>query len=182
MSELKDIVLQKIGRNVVNFQRIEGMLKYILSTTNFKGSIKGLSSVLDRKKQENFQKTLGTLTKDYFKLFNSKEDMHEYPSDRKEQWISFSLKIENEEGTLPQQKAEIEFLVSERNRLIHQMLINFNPDCEESCKSLIEELDKQNEMILREYKYFQSLCESVHTAKKLLAKDLLKNTNNKKSH
>lgn len=48
-------------------------------------------------------------------------------------------------------------MVSERNRLIHQMLVGFTPDSEESCQELIKELDIQNETIKRHYKNIQNV-------------------------
>ena len=83
------------------------------------------------------------------------EHIHEFPENRDEPWISLSLKVENEDGHLTEQKAAFSFLVSERNRLIHKMLVKFDPDSAESCKTLILELDKQNEMIQMAYKYFK---------------------------
>ncbi len=35
ISEARDLTLQKVGRNVVQFQRMEAMLKFILKIANF---------------------------------------------------------------------------------------------------------------------------------------------------
>jgi hypothetical protein len=47
MSKLKEIALRKIGRNVVNFQKIEGMLKLLLSQSNFKSPISKITETLN---------------------------------------------------------------------------------------------------------------------------------------
>jgi len=170
---MKEIALRKIGRNVVNFQKIEAMLKVFVSQTNFASPITQIAEILERRKQSVQKQSLGNLTKDYFKSFSSSmEHIHKYPEDRTEAWVSLSFKIENEEGTLPQQKAALNFLVSERNRLIHQMLADFDPESKESCHALITDLDKQNVIIKREYKNLQNLLKALYEAKKELLMEI----------
>lgn len=171
MTELKEIALQKIGRNVVNFQKIEGMLKLLISHNNFKAPISKISEALEERKKTVKKKPFGKLANEYYQLLSStKNHIHEVPNDRNEAWVSFSFQMETEDG-LPQHKAAFSFLVSERNRLIHQMLISFNPDSTDSCKLLIQELDEQNKMIQREYKNIQTLLLSIEAAKKELLTD-----------
>lgn len=69
-------------------------------------------------------------------------------------------------------------MVSERNRLIHQMLVNFDPDSIDSCQKLIVELDEQNEIISREYTNIQSPGKALYEAKKQLFSDMYANTSN----
>ena len=144
MNELKEIALQKIGRNVVNFQKIEGMLKFIISRNNFSAPVSKIAELMEKRKKEISRKSFGTLTSQYFKQFYSNNDhIQEAANDKNEGWISLKVKIESESSILPQEKAAFSFLVSERNRLIHQMLITFNPDSKESCATLIKELTAQ---------------------------------------
>jgi hypothetical protein len=172
MCEPREIALRKIGRNVVNFQKIEAMLKKFVSQSNFKGPINTLAEILEDRKQVVQKQSLGKLTEDYFKSFSSSmEHIHKYPDDRNEAWASFSVQIENEDGTLPQQKAAFNFLVSERNRLIHQMLAGFDAESTDSCNALIMELDKQDEMIQREYINLQHQLKALHEGMKELFKE-----------
>ena len=178
MSDLKEKVLRNIGRNVVNLQKIEGMLKLLLSSSNFQCPINKISETLEARKKQFERKTLGQLMKEYLKSHNtSKEHIHEYPEDKKENWISFSFDIKKEEGRLPDYKETYALLVSERNRLIHHMLMNFDENDVNSCQDLIVELDKQDEMIQREYKNLQSLLKTFDEARKQLILAELKDKN-----
>jgi hypothetical protein len=178
MSELKETVLRSIGRNVVNLQKIEGMLKYLLSNADFQSPISKVLETLEANKKKFEKRTLGQLIEELTKSYNtSKEHIHAYPEDKKEAWISFSFDIETEEGCLPDQLAEYALLVSERNRLIHHMLIDFNQNDEKSCQALILELDEQNEMIQREYKNLLRLLKSFDEARKQLVLAELNNKN-----
>jgi hypothetical protein len=172
MSTHKKKALQKIGRNVVNLSKIEGMLKLILISSNYQSPISKISETLEARKKRFKTKTLGQLAREYFKVFdNDMEHIHQYPEDRKEKYASLSFSIESEDGTLPEQKRAFKFLVSERNRLIHHMLIEFNHESKQSCLKLINELDEQNEMIQREYKNLQTLIGTINQAIKQLVKN-----------
>lgn len=171
--KLKEEALRKIGRNVVNFQKIEAMLKQLIVDSNLKGPVREIKARLEDKKNSIDRHSMGTLTREYFKMFSAKaSDFHDYPEDREEPWMSFSVSIENEEGTIPQQRRAFSFMVSERNRLIHQMLANFDPDSIDSCQKLIIDLDKQNLIIRREYTNIQSLGKALSEAKKQLFSDM----------
>jgi len=174
--KLKDEVFRKIGRNVVNFQKIEAMLKQLIVDSSFKGPIRKYKSHIEDKKNYIDRNSMGTLTREYFKILSSKpDDFHDYPEEREEAWMSVSVSIENNDGSLPKHKNGFSIMVSERNRLIHQMLANFDPNSTDSCQKLIVELDKQNEIISREYTNIQSLGKGLYEAKKQLFSDMYAN-------
>jgi len=165
---------------VVNLSKIEGMLKLLLSRSNFQSPISQLAETLEERKVSFETKTLGQLANEYFKLKNSKEHIHEYPEDRKEPWFSFSFEVGNEEGKLPELETAFKLLVSERNRLVHEMLVSYNPDSEESCHALISELDEMNKMIQREYKNLQTTLYSLDEGMKHIFSEQLKTLSNQK--
>jgi hypothetical protein len=158
MTDWNNEALQKIGRNLVNLSKIEGMLKLFLSRVNLQCPINELQTTLEAKKKRYEKMTLGQVMKDYLKTYNSDlEHIHQYPDDRKEAWLSFTFTTETE--ALDIQKREYDFLVKHRNKLVHELLIRFNSESEKDCKALIEKLDEQHTHIQRHYKYQQQqLC------------------------
>ena len=62
------------------------------------------------------------------------------------------------------------------------MLVKFDPDSVESCKTLILELDKQNGMIQREYKNLQVMLKSFYEARKKLFKESISEPDNSNSN
>ncbi|MFC3193371.1 hypothetical protein ACFODZ_03840 [Marinicella sediminis] len=154
MSDWKNEALRKIGRNLVNLSKIEGMLKLFLSRVNFQCPINELQSTLEAKKKRYEKMTLGQVIKDYLRTYNSDlEQIHQYPDDRKEAWVSFSFTTETE--ALAIHKRDYDFLIRHRNKLVHELLIRFNPESEKNCKALIEKLDEQHQHIQRHSKYQQ---------------------------
>lgn len=65
--KLKEEALRKIGRNVVNSQKIEAMLKRLIVEGNFKGPVREIKAQLEDKKNSTDRHSMGTLTRDYFK-------------------------------------------------------------------------------------------------------------------
>lgn len=178
MSELSDKALQKIGRNVVNLSKIEGMLKLFLSRVNFQCPIIELKETLEAKKKEYEKMTLGQVSQHYFKTYNFNADpIHEYPENSSESWISFSYDTETD--SLESQKKDFEFLVEQRNKLIHELLIDFNPISDDNCRSLINSLDEQNEQIKIQYKYLQEKLFILHKSIKQWVLNQLKDINGK---
>ena len=174
MSELHDLVLRKIGRNVLNFQKIEGMLKFLVIHSNFKSPVSKIAETLKERKKNFEKQSLGSMAREYFKSFSTNMDhIHEYPEDRDEPWCSFSFTINSEDGDLSQEKAAFSFLISERNRLIHQMLTGYNPDSIESCNALILELDKQHELIDTHYKSVRASLKNLFEANKKLLEEYI---------
>jgi len=170
-SEIKDEALRKIGRNVVNFQKIEGMLKLIISRHNLKGPINDFESLITEKRNSVEYDSLGKLAKEYFNsIYSDSENEKKYTPVEKSHF-EISLKITAEDGSLPIQKKEFQSMVAERNRLIHQMLVSFNPCSTESCQALITELDKQNETIKRHYTNLQNLILAFQEGINQLAKE-----------
>ncbi|RBP52998.1 hypothetical protein [Arenicella xantha] len=173
VDDLKELALRKIGRNVLNFQKIEGMLKQFVGASNFQSPVSKVSETLVQRKMSIENKTMGVLAKEYFKSFDrSVEDIHKYPEGRDEPWVSLSFKIDNEDSSLAQQKAAFSFLVSERNRLIHHMLMGFDAASDPSCRALIIELDKQDEMIQREHRNLYTLLKVFDEASAVLVSEL----------
>lgn len=161
MSELSNKALQKIGRNVVNLSKIEGMLKLFLSRVNFQCPINELKETLEAKKKKYETMTLGQVSQHYFKTYNFDTDpLHEYPEDRNEAWISFSY--DTETASIENQQKDFDFLVEQRNKLIHEWLIEFNPESDDTCRSLIKSLDEQNEQIKIQYKHLQEKLFILH--------------------
>jgi hypothetical protein len=57
----RDLVLQKIGRNVVNFQKMEAMLKFVLTFANFTTPISDTESRLRQQANSDRKHPMGKL-------------------------------------------------------------------------------------------------------------------------
>jgi hypothetical protein len=172
-SEIADEVLRKIGRNVVNFQKMEGMLKVLVAGADFSGPIDEIKSIVEKKNKSTNKKPMGQLSNEFIKAIYSESDLEESPQESNKTRISFSFRVENGEKLIPELRKTHRFIVSERNRLIHKMLINFDASSTESCEQLISDLDVQAERLRPEYDNLRGLLKNFFEGRKELAKAML---------
>jgi hypothetical protein len=66
---LRDEALRKLGRNIVNFAKIEAAFKYLLSVSQLEGTEKTISDQLGKNQTRLEKKTLGNLVWNLRKIF-----------------------------------------------------------------------------------------------------------------
>ena len=160
--------LQNIGRNVVAFQKMEAMLKFLIANQKIEGLPDQLQEILAARVTEVERQTMGTLVNRLFQTV-----LADKPSSGAEEgspdgaWsLSFNVELEDE-GRGEVEKS-LKLLVEERNALIHQMLANFNAKSIESCVSLVAILKLQRDKIKPHYAHLQSIVKTVVEGRKEL--------------
>ena len=141
--------LRKLGRNIVNFSKIEGILKYLLSVSQIEGlSTSTCNQFVDNHKR--FRKhTLGQLVKELHNTVLVDDSQSEPQLDSSELGMSWSFKATySDPDFLTAQKQALSDIVLERNKLIHQDLALLNTSSIEDYYKLISLLDEQNPRLL----------------------------------
>src|SRR5687767_7980427 len=116
-NKLKDIAFRKIGRNVVNLQRFERMLKLIIVRSDVSGYASELAKIHQNKTQEKSLKTLGSLVKEFLDTVYSTDDsFSDGPVDSlNEIWISHAFRVQSNAVSIKKRERELHELVEERN-------------------------------------------------------------------
>jgi hypothetical protein len=167
LSAIKDEVFQKIGRNLVNFQIIELMLKHLIGHGRVAGYMSELKQIHEKKIEGVKKKTLGTLVSEFVETtFQSSVTSPEPTAELKEPYMSFSFSVEADNEFYENKKRELKSLVDDRNQLIHHLLPRFNPESLDSCLEIRDYLDQQRERLIPEYEYLKSTFESFEEIKK----------------
>ena len=141
--------LRKLGRNIVNFSKIEGILKYLLSVSQIEGlSTSTCNQFVDNHKR--FRKhTLGQLVKELHNTVLADDSQSEPQLDSSELGMSWSFKATySDPDFLTAQKQALSDIVAERNKLIHEDLALLNTSSIEVYYKLISLLDEQNPRLL----------------------------------
>lgn len=141
--------LRKLGRNIVNFSKIEGTLKYLLSVSQIERlSASTRNQLVDN--HERFRKrTLGQLVKELHNTVLVDDSQSEPQLDSSELGMSWSFKATySDSDFLNAQKQALSDIVLERNKLIHQDLALLNTSSIEDYYKLISFLDEQNPRLL----------------------------------
>jgi len=166
-SELRDQALQKIGRNVLNFQRIEKALKSLIIASNIRGHASDLAKIQRNRFERVDKSSMGLLVGEFLNLVYANDLPNAEPprsdDSSSEIWISFSLRVQRDEQYIREQREAWSRVVEERNALIHQRLWAFDPNSDESCRSLISSLDEQNERLGAQYELVMQMLGRVQS-------------------
>jgi hypothetical protein len=155
LEKVRKEALQKIGRNVVNFAKLEAALKLLLTFTKSAGTPRELVRKQQDIIKENSKKSLGAIAK----LFNStlikKETNTKFnPEKLDEIHISLLFGFENDKDSKQFQESLMK-LVRERNDLIHHCLAKLDITSIQNYKDLIEYLDEQHTRIIDKLKLIE---------------------------
>lgn len=136
-----NLTLQKIGRNVLHFQRMESMLKFLITRSYIEVNIDEFQNNISDNINKSSKKTMGSLVKEYVnKIYLGQQSIDS-------QKFSLQFIVNADENFIQERKNELEELVEKRNLLIHQMLSDLDQTSLESCKKLSNALDSQENKI-----------------------------------
>ena len=126
---LADDVLRKIGRNVVLFQQIEGLLKFLVANQRVDGTRANFIERHRRRAEEVQKQTMGVLVKRYTDavLSDAGEPLTEQENVT-EAWMSISFTIKGDGDFYESLPAKLKLMVDERNNLVHHLLSGWQPD------------------------------------------------------
>lgn len=170
LEEVRTEALHKVGRNVVNYAKIEAALKLLLASTNISGSPRELLRKQQQGIKANHKRTLGELVLLLSKSIRGEvEKPVSIPEALEEVHISVSFKIEDDTNSSERLKKSLQELVKERNDLIHHRLAELDVTSLRSHKALIDYLDEQNTKILAKMKMIRCVFDVLRMTQDELA-------------
>ncbi|MUJ39422.1 hypothetical protein [Aliivibrio fischeri] len=167
LTDLISEVQRKIGRNIILFQQLEGLLKYVLTFREIDGYISELQDIIEVKKASIDKQTMGQLVGQFTENKNQNESIRS-ADDHKEPHISFKFWIDNEDFYL-NKKESLSKLVQERNKLVHHLLLDLDLKSIDSCELISKRLDIQCEHIRSEIKATQSFIKVLTDGRKTMS-------------
>ena len=180
LTTIRDEVFRKIGRNLLNFQKIEHMLKYLITNGRMSGYMSELVENQERRSVSIHKHTMGQLVGQFMdNTYQGLEESDQTPVEVKEPYISFSFMIETNSDFYESKRQALKALVDDRNDLIHHRSPRFTLDSIESCLEVEQYLDQQREKLIPEYEHLQSVIERFEESRKLTA-DFLNSDEGKK--
>jgi hypothetical protein len=153
----RDEALRKVGRNVVNFQKVETCLRYLISVSDIQTTKDDLSAEHKRRIAKTKRLPFGHLSETFYQTIYGAELVAVEPNNSTHISISTSFRVEADAATVKRQKRTLSALVTERNRLIHRDLPGFDHNSISSCHDLIAMLDEQNVRVLSQLEELATL-------------------------
>ena len=173
LAEYKDEVLRKIGRNMLLFQQIEHILKYVVLNSDFDSSLSSFQRNLDKRNKSIMRTSLGNLVREYVESTLSKYDGNgNLTEELKEPHINLRCRWELSEAQCKKRKVDLESIVADRNRLIHNLLPQFDPGSINSCIETINWLDDQHKKLLPQLEEIRGLAKTLQEARETISRFL----------
>lgn len=166
---MRNEVMRKMGRNLLLFQQIERMLKFLLANHSFAGYVHEMEAKLKSQKEKVEKKTMGSLVGDFFEeTATGKRQLREAPDDLVAPWFSFGG-VELESAYHEERKLALASTVAERNELVHHFLSRWDLMSVESVRGADEYLDRQREKVLPEFEQLKGLVRALDDSRRQTA-------------
>lgn len=160
--KVRDDLFRKIGRNLINYQIIEQLLKQLIVGSRISGPISQLEEIRKQKSEEVNVQTMGVLVGQFIDTtYQKPKDSLNEQADLKEIHLSTSFHFDVDADFLENRKADLKKLTDERNNLAHHLLPRLDLNSIDSCLAISRELDTQREMQIIEHENLTSLCKLI---------------------
>lgn len=169
LDKLRNEVLRKIGRNVMLFQQVEHMLKYLLANSKVSGYASELTINKEQRAATIGKQTMGKVANQFFENVFSEsvpEETSNSPEELKELWFDFRYTVQCEQDYYQERKNALTSIITERNDLIHHLLPKWDSSLTESCIEIDLYLEQQREKILPEIELLKEQIKNFREAVK----------------
>jgi OST-HTH/LOTUS domain len=161
-----DELFRRIGRNLVNFQKVEGLLKFLLAHGRLCGPIKELAAVRVAQVSSASASTMGMLVGRIADgILSDSQSPDDFPENVTEPWLQFRIAYESAEDSLELRQG-LEALVAERNDLAHHLLSKWDANSIASTLRLSDELDAQRDRLAPVFRRLRDLVSALQDGAK----------------
>lgn len=173
--ELKDLtneLFRRMGRNLLNFQAMERMLKFLVLKGQLHGPISAIPDLMRARADSIRLTTMGPTAKRFFEEIMAGDEEPEPdlgPVEIKEPWISFSIAFKGDKKSKAEFRAELEDLVRERNELVHHLGAKWDQKSVASTRKLLEQMDEQLARVIPLFERLQAMGQAMKDCAEALA-------------
>lgn len=174
LERARNEVFRKFGRNVLNFQRVEHMLKFLIANGQIAGNMSDVMAKREQRAAAIQNLTMGNLVGAFIEntLTVHEEvatDQDLVPEELKEPNVSCRFFIETDVAGYQRRKQALASIVAERNDLIHHSLRRFDLKSLAGCMDADQYLEQQRERLLPEFDTLSWAIDTMQDAKKAFA-------------
>lgn len=162
-------VLRRVGRNVMNFQQVEYLLKYLNAHAAFRAPASELAARFEKHAEAWHTKTMGDLAGKFVNNVLKLQPDDEPSGEIDEVWIGFKFSIETDAKFAERHDKEMRALVDARNDLIHHFMPRWQQAIEGDVDSALAYLDAQRDETMHMMERLQGWARSVNVGRQQLA-------------
>ena len=147
----RDGIYQKIGRNVILYQRLELLLKHIVGSSSLSAPISKLKQTQESNRKKTHTSTMGILVGRFVENIgpNSTDDELD-EAEITEAMFSYRFHLGVAEERYEEKKESLSRIVAGRNRLIHHTISEYDFKSFDSLQNLSKDLDQQEQEVRKE--------------------------------
>lgn len=164
----QDEVLRRVGRNLLLFQQIEWLLKFLLSRHKAEGPPVDFKERQQKQTDTINRKMFGLLVDKYgtevLKDAGIEVPEEESPAD----WITFTFRISGDTEFVEAMRRDMKLMTEHRNELVHGFLPRWLPDSAEKLEETLVYLDTQREKVLPIHEHLRTAANHIQESQKKL--------------
>ena len=153
----QDLALRAVGRNVFNFQLLEGCLKQLAQFQPVDGTALEIRRKLGTRTERLSKSTLGSAIAGWLNLLDPIQPTTGLGDDLFDVTALIALSVELTDDERSRHAAALENLLGERNTLVHAGLLSVDWTSPDVCRKLAADLDAQNERIIKEIEFLRPI-------------------------
>lgn len=164
-----DEVLRRVGRNVVLFQQVEQLLKFLNAHSTAHGPASKLAARVEAQVAAVHKSTMGDLAGKLVSGVLEPQDEHQTPDQIDEPWVGFRFSVGVDAEFVDRHDQEMRALVDARNDLIHHFPPRWQAAVDGDAEGALTYLDAQRAETVRMSERLQNWARSLALGRKLLA-------------
>lgn len=170
LADWKSKTYQLIGRNVLHFQRMEQLLKFLLpqATVSIFGKA-DLASFLEERSEEVRVCTLGTLVNRFLAEVCVPDEPTSVEESVEPKFTSTVRLVLDDPVGLESMRTRLKNLVEGRNHLVHDLISRIDANSVECWRSIHNDLEEQQQRTLAEIETFRQLVELLDVGRAFFA-------------
>ena len=161
-----DEVLRRVGRNVVVFQQVEHVLKFLTTHARFHAPVSQFVERFAKHAESIARKSMGDLAGKLTGAVLTRDGRDATPEEIDEAWFGFRFTIETDAQSVTRHEAELKELVDRRNELVHHFLPRWQAAVDGDIETALSWLDAQREAAVEMLDRLQVWAQTVRTAHK----------------
>lgn len=157
-----DEVLRKVGRNVLLFQQIEALLKFLVANHRRDGNTSNFEERLQQRTEKAHKQMMGKLVEQFTDgILSDAGEPNAEPEEQNQVWMSFTFTTSGDRKFYEAQRADMKRMVDERNDLIHHFMPRWQPDSPEKMAEAAKYLDEQRARVMPMFEHLRSVSKAL---------------------
>jgi len=157
-----DEVLRKVGRNVLLFQQIEALLKFLVANHRRDGNTSNFEERLQQRTEKTHKQMMGKLVEQFTDgILSDAGEPNAEPEEQNQVWMSFTFTTSGDREFYEAQRADMKRMVDERNDLIHHFMPRWQPDSPEKMAEAAKYLDEQRARVMPMFEHLRSVSKAL---------------------